>query len=363
MQAYAPLMNRIKEGYNNLQSEITYASNTIIPGTPNTEKEYLSDSQAAQLYKSKVKDNPDVDANKIVDRERAKIPKVIAREKQAFDFFGPINHGVGMLTKKVEQGAADVGSTLFKRGVSNQQQPHCYYTPSVAWLQVTSDDYRLSVQLVGDISPGSNCIGDVPIFIDGNPGQASELLPDYRVNDNKINVLDLTGSTFVAKKCKESGSMNCVVPDANSNSTNEQIDSLLDQSQDAYIYLSKNEMDDWLASKKPGKETDSLRYIRLSPKSDDGMQRTTLGGIIASSIIGTGLLVIGAVTLYERFGGSKRSPLSKPATTATTTATTTVPKTLAVDDSSVQISKSDASSSSSSSSLSGSTSSSSSEVV
>lgn len=307
MQAYAPLMNRIKEGYNKLASEITFASNTVIPGKPNTKKEYLSDSQAAQLYKSEVKGNPEVDANKIVERERAKIPKVVARAKQDLDFFGPINHGVGMLAKAVETGAAYVGDKLFKRSANSEQQPRCFNTPAVAWLQVTSYDYQLSVQLVGDISPASDCIGDLPIFIDGEPGQACELLPDYRPYPNKFHVLDFTNSPAVAAKCDASSSMTCVAPDANSTTTNEQINRLLAQGKDAYIYLSKEQMDNWLVSKKAGNETNSLRYIRVSPKTSDGMQRTTLGGIITSSLLGAGLLAFGGIYLGKRLCGDKQS--------------------------------------------------------
>lgn len=308
MQAYTQLQNRLKEGYTNLQSGLTHAANVIIPGTPNTKRTHLSDEQKVQLYRNSVQGNPDVDASKIAAREAAKLPRVVTKVTPEFDFFGPINAGIGKFTEAIEKRFQDMGNPGTKRGISTEQQlTRCYSIPSVAWLQVRSDDYHLSVQLVGDISPASNCIGDVPIFIDGEPGQACELLPDYRPYPNKFHVLDFTSSSAVAAKCNVSSSMTCVVPDANGTTTNEQINRLLDQSKDAYIYLSKEQMDNWLASKKTGNQTDSIRYLRVSPKTSDGMQRSTLGGIITASLLGTGVLVFGSVYLVQRLCGDKRS--------------------------------------------------------
>jgi hypothetical protein len=120
MQAYNNLQNRIKEGYNKLPGEITYAVNTVIPGTPNTKKEYLSDGQVALRYRNKVEGNPEVDVNKIVERERAKIPKIVARETQELDFFGPINSGLGKFDATVRQGVADVRTLTAKRDASEE---------------------------------------------------------------------------------------------------------------------------------------------------------------------------------------------------------------------------------------------------
>lgn len=317
MQANSPLQSRLKEGYENLQYGLSHAARVIIPATPNTKRNYLSDEQKVQHYLNSVKGNPRVDASKIAAREAEKMPRIVAKQKPEFDFFGPINKGVGLLAKAVEKSASDVSTALFKRDLSNEQQPHCYYTPSVAWLEVTSDDYHLSVQLVGDISPASVCIGDLPVFIDGEPGQACELLPDYRPYPNKFHVLDFTDSSFVAAKCNASSSMTCVVPDASGTTTNEQINRLLAQGKDAYIYLSKEQMDNWLASKKAGNETNSLRYIRVSPKTSDGMQRTTLGGIITASLMGAGVLAFGGIYLGKRLCGDKQSETANSKETVT----------------------------------------------
>lgn len=127
--------------------------------------------------------------------------------------------------------------------------------------------------MVGDISPASNCIGDVPVFIDAEPGQASKLLPDYRVNSEQVSVLDFTGSSVVATQCNTTEALSCVIPEEGSD-TSAQIDSVLDSTNDAYIYLSKEQMDNWLDSRKQGKETNNLRYVRISLKVNDGMRRS-----------------------------------------------------------------------------------------
>lgn len=318
MHAYSQLQNRLKEGYDNSQNGLGHAANVIIPGTPNTKRNQLSDKQKVQHYRDSVKGDPNVDASKIAARETANIPRVVAKQKPELDFFGPINNGIGLLTKTIETGVAYVGDKLLKRHINSEQQPQCINAHSVAWLQVTSYNYKLSVQLVGDISPASNCIGSVPIFIDGNPGQASRMLPTHRSYPNKFQVLDFTASEFVAEKCNTSDSMICIAPDTSGITINTQIDTLLEQSKDAYIYLTTEQMDNWLASKKASNEIDKLRYIRVSPKTDDGMQLTTLGGIITSSLLGTGLLAFGGIYMCRRLCGDKQSEITNSKETVAT---------------------------------------------
>lgn len=120
MQAYTQLQNRLKEGYVNVQSGLSYASNVIIPGTPNTKRNHLSDGQKVQLYLDSVKGNPDVDASKIAARETAKIPRIVAKVSPELDFIGPINAGIGKFTKAVEKGFADLGAMALKRHHSEE---------------------------------------------------------------------------------------------------------------------------------------------------------------------------------------------------------------------------------------------------
>lgn len=120
MQAYAKLQNRLKEGYDNQQGSISHAGNVIIPGTPNTKRNHLSHDQKVQRYLDSVKGNPDVDASKMAAREAAKIPRLVQKVTQKFDFFGPINSGVATFTKVVERGVTDVGAMLLKRDVSEE---------------------------------------------------------------------------------------------------------------------------------------------------------------------------------------------------------------------------------------------------
>ena len=286
--------------YTAINGHCTLPANTPIQGVVRTDRNHLSDQQIAKRYLKSVDTNADLDINKVAAHNAAAQPRIVLKEKQTFDFFGPINAGIGKFCKSVDKALSGFGPMLVNGDVSaNEQLTSCYYTPSIAWLQVTANDYRLSVQLVGDISPASNCIGDVPVFIDGEPSQASKLLPDYRVNSEQVSVLDFTGSAAVSKLCNTTQDLSCVVPNENGD-INAQIDSVLDSTNDAYIYLSKEQMDNWLASRKPGKETNNLRYIRISPKANDGMPRTTLGGIISASIIGTGVLLAGGAFLRGR---------------------------------------------------------------
>jgi len=307
MHALSQVQRNLNQIYASTNGHCTLPANTPIPGLLHTERNHLSNQQIAQRYLKSVDKNADIDINKDEVRNAATQPRIIQKEKQTFDFFSPINAGIGKFCKSVDKAFSSFGPMLVNGDVSaDEQLTRCYYTPSIAWLQVKADDYRLSVQLVGDISPASNCIGDVPVFIDAEPGQASKLLPDYRVNPEQVSVLDFTGSAAVSNLCNTTEDLSCVVPNEGGD-INAQIDSVLDTTNDAYIYLSKEQMDNWLASKKPGKETNNLRYIRISPKANDAMPRMTLGGIISASIIGTGVLLAGGVFLRGRCRASDAS--------------------------------------------------------
>ena len=323
MQAisHSPIHRNTEQAHIALQGLPTNSSYRPIPGDLHTDREMLTRSQIAHHYRKSIVGKANIDINKPVLQNAAAQPRLVQKEKQTFDFFGPINTGIGSFYKAVDKVIGGIGPMLVNGDISaNEQLTRCYYTPSIAWLQVTADDYRLSVKLVGDISPASNCIGDVPVFIDAEPGLASKLLPDYRVNSRQVSVLDFTASSAVSTQCNTTAALNCVVPEKASDSSR-QIDSVLATGDDAYIYLSKEQMDNWLASKKPGKETDSLRYIRISPKKNEGMPRETLGGIISASIIGTGLLMVGGMFLRARC-----RPSDAAANTETTVDITNVAK-------------------------------------
>ena len=307
MHALSQAQRNLNQLYVATNGHCTLPLNTPIQGVVRTDRNHLSEQQIAQRYLKSVGTNADLDINKVAARNAAAQPRIVQKTKQTFDFFAPINAGIGKFCKSVDKALSGFGPMLVNGDASaNEQLTRCYYTPSVAWLQVTANDYRLSVQLVGDISPASNCIGDVPVFIDGEPGQASKLLPDYRVNSEQVSVLDFTGSAAVSKLCNTTEDLSCVVPNEGGD-INAQIDSVLDTTNDAYIYLSKEQMNNWLASRKPGKETNNLRYIRISPKANDAMPRTTLVGIISASIIGTGVLLAGGVFLRGRCHASDAS--------------------------------------------------------
>lgn len=300
MHAQSQIQRNLNQIYASTNGHCNLPANTPISGAVRTDRNQLSNKQIAQRYLKSVEKNADIDINKDGVRNAAAQPRIIQKEKQSFDFFGPINAGIGKFCKSLDKALSGFGPMLVNGDVSaDEQLTRCYYTPSIAWLQVKADDYRLSVQLVGDISPASNCIGDVPVFIDAEPGQASKLLPDYRVNSEQVSVLDFTGSAAVSKLCNTTEDLSCVIPNEGGD-INVQIDSVLDTTNDAYIYLSKEQMDNWLASRKRGNETNNLRYIRISPKVNDGMPRSTLGGIISASIIGTGVLLAGGVFLRGR---------------------------------------------------------------
>ena len=154
--------------YTAMNGHCTQAVNTPILGVVRTDRNHLSEQQIAHRYLKSVGTNADLDINKTAARNAAAQPRIVQKEKQTFDFFGPINSGIGKFCKSVDKALSGFGPMLVNGDVSaDEQLTRCYYTPSVAWLQVTANDYRLSVQLVGDISPASNCIGDVPVFIDG----------------------------------------------------------------------------------------------------------------------------------------------------------------------------------------------------
>ncbi len=197
----------------------------------------------------------------------------------------------------------DYSLPVAKRAGAQQVSP-CWQSHSISWLQVTADSYQLKAQLVGDIDPHRTCIGDVPVFVDGNPWQANALLPDYSVRGEQRVVLDFTGTPAIAEKCNVTAAFDCVVPDA-SRSVNDQIDDVLESTSDAYVYLSPQQLDDWAASKADSVKGGSLRYIRLSASPVDRNTRTTLGGIITGALAGAALLAAGAVRLVRRCTGSR----------------------------------------------------------
>lgn len=197
----------------------------------------------------------------------------------------------------------DYSLPVAKRAGAQQVSP-CWQSHLISWLQVTADSYQLKAQLVGDIDPHRTCIGDVPVFVDGNPWQANALLPDYSVRGEQRVVLDFTGTPAIAEKCNVTAAFGCVVRDA-SRSVNDQIDDVLESTSDAYVYLSPQQLDDWAASKADSVKGGSLRYIRLSASPVDRNARTTLGGIITGALAGAALLAAGAVRLVRRCTGSR----------------------------------------------------------
>ncbi len=199
----------------------------------------------------------------------------------------------------------DYSLPIAKRADAQQVSP-CWQSHSISWLQVTADSYQLKAQLVGDIDPHRTCIGDVPVFIDGDPWQASTLLPDYSVRGGQRTVLDFTGTPAIAEKCNVTAVFDCVVPD-DSRSVNEQIDEVLETTSDAYVYLSPQQLDSWAAAQADRVKDGSLRYIRLSASAVDRNARTTLGGIITGALTGAAVLVVGAIQLVSRCTGSREN--------------------------------------------------------
>ncbi len=199
----------------------------------------------------------------------------------------------------------DYSLPIAKRADAQQVSP-CWQSHSISWLQVTADSYQLKTHLVGDIDPHRTCIGDVPVFIDGDPWQASTLLPDYSVRGGQRTVLDFTGTPAIAEKCNVTAVFDCVVPD-DSRSVNEQIDEVLETTSDAYVYLSPQQLDSWAAEKADRVKDGSLRYIRLSASAVDRNARTTLGGIITGALTGAAVLVVGAIQLVSRCTGSREN--------------------------------------------------------
>ena len=310
MQAHQQIQRNTEKAYFALQNYQSSAGNIPLPDVVNTDRDKLSREQIAAKYLKSVEGNPDIDINKQATQHADEQPRMVPKPTQSLDFFGPINDGISKFCKTVDKTLAGIGPMLVKRGVSADQQQSgpCYPTPSMAWLQVKSDDFHISVQLSGDLSPGSTCIGDAPIFIDANPGQASMLLPSGRGYPNTVKVLDFTGSSMVAAKCKENNSMDCIAPQAGDEAMITQIDQLLNETKDAYIYLTKESMDKWLASKQTGNTSNTLNYVRLSDDtSDKYKQRPVLGGTIAAGLLGGGLLVAGGVYVIRRLFGERNS--------------------------------------------------------
>lgn len=199
----------------------------------------------------------------------------------------------------------DYSLPIAKRADAQQVSP-CWQSHSISWLQVTADSYQLKAHLVGDIDPHRTCIGDVPVFIDGDPWQASTLLPDYSVRGGQRTVLDFTGTPAITEKCNVTAVFDCVLPD-DRRSVNEQIDEVLETSSDAYVYLSPQQLDSWAAEKADRVKDGSLRYIRLSASAVDRNARTTLGGIITGALTGAAVLVVGAIQLVSRCTGSREN--------------------------------------------------------
>ncbi len=199
----------------------------------------------------------------------------------------------------------DYSLPIAKRADAQQVSP-CWQSHSISWLQVTADSYQLKAQLVGDIDPHRTCIGDVPVFIDGDPWQASTLLPDYSVRGGQRTVLDFTGTPAITEKCNVTAVFDCVLPD-DRRSVNEQIDEVLETTSDAYVYLSPQQLDSWAAEKADRVKDGSLRYIRLSASAVDRNARTTLGGIITGALTGAAVLVVGAIQLVSRCTGSREN--------------------------------------------------------
>lgn len=189
---------------------------------------------------------------------------------------------------------------------SEQQVSRCWQSHSIAWLQGEADGFQLKAQLFGISDPHNLCIGEVPIFIDGDASVASELLPDYMVNGKPRAVLDFTASPAVNAKCNATVSFACVAPEENS-SVNDQIDALLDGGDDAYVYLSPAQMNSWVASRAESASKGLPRYVRLSASPVDRDARARLGGLIAGSMMGLGLLAAGIVQVVRRCRGTAGS--------------------------------------------------------
>ncbi len=194
-----------------------------------------------------------------------------------------------------------VQPAVAKRGAA-QQLSRCWQSHSIAWLQVAADDYQLRAELVGFNDPHNLCIGEVPVFIDGDATSASALLPDYMVNGKQRAVLDFTANPAVNRQCNATASFDCVTP-SESDSANDQIDALLESTSDAYIYLSPAQMDGWAASHSADVKSGKLRYVRLSASPVDREARTRLGGIIAGAMIIPGLLFAGSIAMVRRCKG------------------------------------------------------------
>ena len=105
MQAisHSPIHRNTEQAHIALQGLPTNSSYRPIPGDLHTDREMLTRSQIAHHYRKSIAGKANIDINKPVLQNAAAQPRLVQKEKQTFDFFGPINTGIGSFCRAVDK--------------------------------------------------------------------------------------------------------------------------------------------------------------------------------------------------------------------------------------------------------------------
>lgn len=123
----ALIQSNVNKAHVVMQSLGHASADTPLTGVINTKRPKMSQKQMAASYLKSVAGNPNIHINNKAAQDALASPYQAPPKKQTFDFFGPINNGIGMLCKSVDQSLANIGTTLVDAAISAKEQLSSYY--------------------------------------------------------------------------------------------------------------------------------------------------------------------------------------------------------------------------------------------
>ena len=258
----AQIQDNTHKAYVALQSYVTSPSNIPIPGVVRTDRPKLTREQMAARIREQNTD-PSLDINRANEQKGQTTPVMTQKTAKTVNGFEKFDYELPMLPKERPAGRLQRSLVCESWDIRSVQD----YLDERLPLTVNSTT-PIKFNLVSERQPDQVCFTEVPEFVVCRyPSSYLDGLWEHTrsvLNYHDYEELpDPKSSTAIAKYCAYYDEV-CPPPAVTSGAINQQIDDCLSTDKAFRIYLTRNQLDQYLQWRKDHRRTDELEYIVVS---------------------------------------------------------------------------------------------------
>ena len=257
----AQIQDNTHKAYVALQSYVTSPANIPIPGVVHTDRPKLTRDQMAARYLKSVEGNPDIDINKVGERQQQKTPKMVQKSASASETL----KALGYEQSPEKQTITMERSVESVRRTCRQTVKEYIEDPSLTILR-----RQIQIEFVGESNPNDVCWADIPEFVVcKNPDSYREFWANTPLREK---VLDYSHSEAMHGNYADDFAPCDFYPDlcptleTSPEEINLQISQTIREYPRTRVYLNQTQLDDFLKWREDNGETEKLNYTLVSDK-------------------------------------------------------------------------------------------------